>query len=667
MDALDARWMGALLSAAEQGLVDLAQSSASEVSFVRHEDDRTLGNYIDELERRAQGRGFVTVRLSLRHDRAFDSFDVVVRTVLTEATVPGARKSTKKGLLALLDSFVQKQGAAALATFDANLGRIGISGDLVALARAYLESVKQPRREAARIEAWLSGVELARFEAGSVAVSALAARTAKRALGEFTRLMRALGFAGTVLLFTEGEILLNLPPSRRDDAYTVLRELVDNTDSGRGLLATRLVITGKTGLFVGPKSLASLQPLQSRVAASDAALPTPHRPMVDLVFSLFTDAEFGERPPVPPPVAKAAEMRALIRGAQGLPPTEAILSMSVGHEEIDGTIDGLFEHSAMEGSVFALLCGAYGSGKTHLLLHLAARARADRRPVLRLSLERLDADLGNPQRHLRRMLDQAELPLPGTPSILDLLGVWTRVPKKLEALLKELTAIQSEGTEASAAAARVLRAAAGGASKAAGVESILGAVDLETKPNGSNYRQDAYGRLLLWLTLLERLEGCAGPVLVIDEAENLYKGGSSRSERRTALRSLAFYCGGALPRACVVLAITPDVLPELRAEAKDLLDEVSEQRTLLTWEDAAMFRRRLVRAKPQMVPALLDEHREQLALRVRKTHAAVRGHTKDAGWPEHLATLNAPGTTPREIVRRTIERLESLWWARRDL
>jgi hypothetical protein len=656
--------MGALLSAAEQGLVDLAASWASEVSFVRHEDDRTLATYVDDLERRAHALGFVTARTSLREDHAFDSFDAVVRTVLSEVTVPGpgTRRSTKKGLLALLDAFLHKEGRAALSTFDKNLGRVGISGDLVALARAYLESAKQPRREAARIEAWMSGVELARFDVESVAVSALAARTAKRALGEFTRLVRALGFAGTVVLFTEADVLLSLPPGRRDDAYTVLRELVDNTDSGRGLLATRLVVTGKTALYVGPKSLASLQPLQSRVASSDATLPTPHRPMVDLVFSLFTDAEVGEREPVAPPAARGAELRALVRGAQGLPPTEAVLSMSVGHEEIDGTIDGLFEHSAMEGSVFALLCGAYGAGKTHLLLHLAARARADRRPVFRLSLERLDADLGNPQRHLRRMLDQTELPLPGVPSVLDLLGVWTHAPKKLDALLHELTTIAGEGTDASPAAARVLRAAAGSKSKAAGVESILGAVDLETKANAPSYRQDAYGRLLLWLALLERLEECAGPVLIIDEAENLYKGGSSRAERRTALRSLAFYCGGALPRACVVLAITPDVLPTLREEAKELLDEVSEQRTLLTWEDAAMFRRRLVRAKPQMVPALLEEHRELLATRVRKTHAAVRGHTKDPGWADHLAALGAPGVTPREVVRRTVERLEGIWW-----
>jgi P-loop Domain of unknown function (DUF2791) len=654
--------MGAILSAGEQALVDLEVSSASEVSFVRHEDGRILTAYLDELTRRADGRGFVTARVSLRHDRAFDSLDTVVRQLMSEVTVPGARRATQKGLLPLLDAFLHREGRAALATFDANIGRVGLSGDLTSLARAYIESAKQPRQEKARIEAWLRGVELARADVEAPAVSALATRTAKRALSELTRIVRALGMSGTLLVLTDADVLLSLSPARRDDAYTVLRELVDNMDSGRGVVATRLVVTGTTPLYVGTRSLASLAPLQSRVVSVDTALPTPHRPMVDLVFSLFTDTELGRHEPVAPSESRAAEVRALVRASQGLPPTEAILSMSVGHEAIDRTIDGLFEHSSMEGSVFTLLSGPYGSGKTHLLLHLAARARAERRPILRLSLERLDADLGNPQRHLRRMLEQAELPLPGAPSILDLLHAWIRVPRKQDALMRELARIATDGSDASPAAARALRAASSGASKSAGLLAILGGVDLETRSNAPNYRQDAYGRLLLWLTLLERLEECAGPALMIDEAENLYKGGSSRSERRTALRSLAFYCGGALPSACVVLALTPDVLPELQSEAKELLDEVSEQRTLLTWEDAAMFRRRLIRSKPTMVPALLDEHKELLASRVRKTHAAVRGAVKDPAWADHLASLATPSVTPREVVRRTVERLESLWW-----
>ena len=423
----------------------------------------------------------------------------------------------------------------------------------------------------------MNGVELARAEADAVAIAALSERTAKRSLGELTRLVRALGHPGTLLLFTDADKLAKLPPVRRENGYTVLRELVDNADGGRGLLATRVVVTGGRDFFHGVRSMAALKPLATRVVIPEGAavLPPPHRP---LLFLDPPDAWGGEESPHVEPVAigerRTAAMRAVIRASQGLPPVEAILSMSVGHEHIDATIDQLFEHSAMEGSVFALLTGAYGAGKTHLLLHLAARALVDQRPVLRLSLETLDADLGNPQRHLRRLLENAVLPLTGQPGPLDCLAAWVRSPQKLETLLYTLRTIRDEKGDAAHAADRALRNAARTTAGGAAIESFLSAQDLEGKPGGAGYRHDAYTRLLLWFELTERIEHCAGPVLLIDEAENLYKGGTSRAERRTALRSLAFYCGGTLPRACVVLAITPEMLKELRAESKELLDEI---------------------------------------------------------------------------------------------
>ena len=82
-------------------------------------------------------------------------------------------------------------------------------------------------------------------------------------------------------------------------------------------------------------------------------------------------------------------------------------------------------------------------------------------------------------------------------------------------------------------------------------------------------------------------------MIILDEAENLYRAGVSRSERRTALRSLSFYCGGSLARACVILAVTPSTLEMLREEADELLDEIEGQATLLPSEDIAMFRHRL--------------------------------------------------------------------------
>jgi hypothetical protein len=320
----------------------------------------------------------------------------------------------------------------------------------------------------------------------------------------------------------------------------------------------------------------------------------------------------------------------------------------------------------MDGSVFALLTGEYGAGKTHLLLHLAARALAEKRPVFRLSLERLDTDFGNPQRHLRRMLDSAVLPGKARATPIDRLLAWTRSPDGLVRLLHALeqVAATSDG-DAARAAERALRRARHSKMSGAALDTFLGGADLVEKSGGANYRLDAYGRLLLWLELLERLEGCAGPILLIDEAENLYKIGVSRAERRTALRTLSFYCGGALPRACVVMAITPDVLDALRSESRELLDQLAEQSTILAAEDATMLRRRLVTLRPLLVPSLERDHRATLLARVRATHARVRGRRLEAAWTRFADELLAVrDLSPRELVRRASDWLETKWWER---
>src|SRR5262249_42489125 len=138
--------------------------------------------------------------------------------------------------------------------------------------------------------------------------------------------------------------------------------------------------------------------------------PIPHQTWI----ALSADDPSAPLPPAPKPHETreryASELAALVRLMQGLPPLEAVPDLTVGMEEVDARIAQLFETASNDGSVFAVLVGEYGSGKTHHLLHLDARARADRRPVLRLAIERLDEDLGNPQRHMRRLVENAMLP-----------------------------------------------------------------------------------------------------------------------------------------------------------------------------------------------------------------------------------------------------------------
>src|SRR5260370_1100213 len=113
-------------------------------------------------------------------------------------------------------------------------------------------------------------------------VAALTARTAKRALVELTRLVRVIDHRGTLLVVRDGDLLLHLPPARRESAYTVLRELVDNADGGRGMFAARIMLLGSTALFEGTHSLASLRPLAMRAALAPGppSPPPPHPPLV---------------------------------------------------------------------------------------------------------------------------------------------------------------------------------------------------------------------------------------------------------------------------------------------------------------------------------------------------------------------------------------------------
>src|SRR5690606_23169323 len=186
-------------------------------------------------------------------------------------------------------------------------------------------------------------------------------------------------------------------------------------------------------LFEGPRSLRSLKPLLMRLEVPSAAEPPPpHRSWTSLIREPY---EYVHRRIEPAPDSKRAALRTLIRISQGLPPIEAVTSMSVGHERIDRRIDRLFEHADASGSVFSALVGDYGSGKTHLLMHLAERALTDGHPVFWLNLERLNLDLGNPARHFQRLLEHSVLPLRRRPSALERATHWSRTGSKLRALI----------------------------------------------------------------------------------------------------------------------------------------------------------------------------------------------------------------------------------------
>lgn len=642
----------------EQALLDLELCGAASVTLTQcpsAHQERVLAR---ELGKRARQRGWVTAQLSLE-ELGLDALHELVAELLDALVLP--KEIRAGGILRLLDEYHARHGRRTLERFDAAAEEEGASGDLTALCRAYLAAEDDASREVRAFDAWASGVELKGRRAALGVRAALGPVNAQRVLGELTRLVRALGFNGLLVLLHGGGSLAVRTARQREKSYTVLRELVDNFDTGQGASHARIVILGDERLFTGPRSIRSLAPLLTRLeVASPAEPPPPHRSSTRLISEPF---EYVHRRIQAPRDAKPSMLRSLVRISQGLPPTEAVTAMSVGHERIDRSIDRLFAHSEMAGSVFQVLVGEYGSGKTHLLMHLAERALSQGHPVFWLNLERMNLDLGNPQRHLARLLEHSVLPRRHRPSALQRASVWTRSPARLRALRAALEEIAEASSEEAVAARKALLIADAAKDPGRALENFLRAEDLTKKSSAPAYRQEAYRRLLLWLELLRRLDGCSGPVLLIDEAENLYTTGLSQAARRSALRTLSVYCGGTLPSACVILAMTPPAFAELRKEAGSLLNELKEVASTLACEDAALFKRRLARLEPEAVPAFTRPMRQELSERVRSTHRAVRGPVDVPHWDALVREAMRTAPSPRTLVRLLVDELESAWWA----
>jgi hypothetical protein len=446
-----------------------------------------------------------------------------------------------------------------------------------------------------------------------------------------------------------------------------MRELVDNFDSGRGATATRIVVSGGDALFVGEHSIRSVEPLHMRLESpSQAEPPPPHRSST----SISPRAAARKHRRVRPWDRRPSLLESLIRISEGLPPVSGVTKMSVGQERLDRTIGRLFQIVKRSGSFFSPMVGEYGSGKTHLMMHLAERAYEDARPVFWLNLERTNLDLGNPARHLHRLLEHSQMPLRGRPSALDLVARWTRSPRataELQSILEELASGGEQASSASAegtmkAAQKALRMIKGSRDPANQLEIFLSGTDLSSRPGDSTYRLDAYRRLYLWLELLARKEDIRGPVVLIDEAENLYTSGRSPASRRTSLRSLGFYCGGALPGTCVILAMTPPAFEDLKSEARDLLEDAAAMETTLEVENVERFRRSLWGLKPEPVKPLKKVERIDLCQRVRRMHRSVRGPVDYPEWDEFVTAAVVEHGSPRTLIRAVIDQLESIWW-----
>jgi hypothetical protein len=641
-----------------QALLDVNACDGASVALLHCPSASREKSAMRELSAAARARHWVTAEVSLR-EYGLETPDGLLRQLMARLVVPGEFRPA--GLLGALDRYRDRHGARSAERFDESAATSEAAGDLTALCHQYLAAREDADTELARraFNAWQDGVEPPRKARNRKVRRSLTERTAQRSLGELSRLVRALGHKGTFILLSEGDGLAGRTDRQREKGYTVLREMVDNFDGWGGAAATRVLLAGQTPLFEGPHSILSVVPLRMRLEVPSAAEPAPpHRSWTTLMSGSQRRRHRAIAAPDSP-----GGLRNLIRISEGLPPTEKVTQMSVGQERLDRTIRRLFDVVGRAGSFFSVLVGEYGSGKTHLMMHLAERALEDRRPVFWLNLERTNIDLGNPARHLSRFLEHSELPLRGRPNALALAGRWTRSAGAVTGLEARLIEIGSGTGHAAAAAKKAMRVAEGAKDTGFALENFLIGADLDTRPGDASYRLDAYRRIFLWFELLARQEEIRGPVILIDEAENLYTSGRPPASRRTSLRSLSFYCGGALPGACVIMAMTPPAFEAMKSEARDLLTEAADMDTTLELEDVTRFRRALWGLKPEPVKPLTAAERGELCERVRRMHRAVRGPVELADWDERVAAAVKAHASPRTLVRALVDELESAWWA----
>ncbi|MBO6938430.1 MAG: DUF2791 family P-loop domain-containing protein [Deltaproteobacteria bacterium] len=665
--SLDTAWRRQVIAARAQSLEDAATTETASVAVLLGAPD---DDFVNDLESDALDRGFATATVSLA-EHSLHQLDDLLGAAAAGLRLYDVKGSRKHGLLAALEAFAAEHGREAEARFEEFADVEVLHGDLRDLALEVL-GVLGGRTASRRVTAFFDGKPITLSD--DTELRQLSSRTAKNGMNQLTRLLRALGYRGLRLMLTDAEALAGLTRVQREVAYTVLRELIDNADGHRGMMRTEILLIGTPALVDRVGGLRAHPALASRLlgdatveAAADVGLPQPHRTVQWIEPPEGTTAE--ELAGAPPKVEAVPDSRAKalhthLRLVRGLPPTEGLEGISVGMEALDAELSALFAHASHDSSVFAILSGDYGSGKTHRLLHLESLALAENRPVFRLSVERLDEDLGNPQRHLRRLLESSTLPGRQGHGPLEQLELWlasAAATKHLHEALEEVSMLEVPGAKA---AARALRGSEEGLD-VDHVRSVLGALDLEQKPGAPTYRRDAYARLHLWVELLARLADTDGPLIVLDEAENLFRAGVSRAERRTALRSLSFYCGGWIERGVVVLAVTPDTLSILRSESAELLEEIDGQATHLPEEDVTMLRRRL-RSRPLSVARMGREELEELADRAYQVGCKARGLRRERSREELLETFAKGAKKPREVVQRVAQHVEGRAWSPAD-
>ena len=307
-----------LLKAAEEELWELELTKGSEVRWLKGRYGSGKTHMFARLMDLGYQRNWVTsyVQVSLPGDgvalsRFNEIYAAIVQNCLCRELVeeeqgqvePGRRPGWEWILERWYLSLRRQAGAATgdtptfrvidtiNNTMTALQARLGLSGGFAEALRQYgLARVENDQEWVEVIQAWFRGEDV-HARGGQVRkrlresgiLQSLSRGNAKEMLRCLSIFVRYRGFKGLLILFDEVENVLQGTRRTRREAYTVMRELIDNVDDRHGMTTTCFFAAGTPDLFEGQSGFAEYEALAERVLLPQSSTGrNPRAALVDL-------------------------------------------------------------------------------------------------------------------------------------------------------------------------------------------------------------------------------------------------------------------------------------------------------------------------------------------------------------------------------------------------
>jgi hypothetical protein len=119
-------------------------------------------------------------------------------------------------------------------------------------------------------------------------------RNSKEMLRSLSAFLAHLGYGGVLVLIDELENVLLQPPKARRNAYTILREVIDNVDDRQGMVRTAFYVSATPDVLDSAKGISEYEALAERVLLPGGQSSNPAGAVLDLAMWPLERADFRE-------------------------------------------------------------------------------------------------------------------------------------------------------------------------------------------------------------------------------------------------------------------------------------------------------------------------------------------------------------------------------------